>query len=165
MTISLKDFILTGQFGPVHIGMSVDELKQHLGKPGDVHESEAGGILFYNGFEFYYYTDSYTLHGIQNDNLRYEGPDQKSACLYYFNEAILVDTWFIEFGEPLNYQQVLERLKQEGIPFEKHARDDYDELKFPGGVTFDFENWKDYEGKQTINREEAMLNGIRYFTY
>lgn len=165
MTISLKNFILSGNFGPVYIGMPIDDLKQHFGEPGDSYDSGAGtGLLFYNGFEFYYYTDNGAVYGIQNDNLQYEGPDRKSDGLYYFDDTILVDTWFIEFGVPLTYQQVLKHLTQEGISFEERARDDYDELKFPSGVTFDFENWKDYTGKQIINREEAVLNGIRYFT-
>lgn len=164
--ISLKDFILTGDFGPVYIGMFVEELKNHLGEPGDHYNSGNGsGLLFYNGFEFYYYTDSNMLYAIQNDNLRHEGPERKSAHLYYFNDTILVDSWFMEFGKPVTYKKVLERLRQEGIVFEEKARDDYDELIFPSGVTFDFENWKDNEGKQIISREEAVLNGIRYFSH
>lgn len=167
MTISLKDFILSGNFGPVYIGMPIDELKQHLGEPGDSYDSGAGaGLLFYNGFEFYYYTDNGAVHGIQNDNLRYEGgPDRKSDCLYYLDDTILVDTWFIEFGKPLSYQQVTELLKREDVSFEACEKDGYDELKFPSGVRFDFDNWKDDEGKRIINREEAVLNGIRYFVY
>jgi len=166
MTISLKDFVLSGRFGPVYIGMPIDELKHYLGEPGDSYESKSGaGFLFYNGFEFYYYTDTNTVHGIQNDNLRYEGPDRKSDYLYYVDDAILVDTWFIEFGNPLNFTQVTELLKREDISFEACEKDGYDELKFPSGVRFDFENWKDDEGKKIINREEAALNGIRYFTY
>lgn len=167
MTISLKDFILTGNFGPVYIGMPIDELKKYFGKPGDSYESQSGaGLLFYNGFEFYYYTDNRTVHGIQNDNLRYEGgPEMKHAHLYYINDTVLINTWFIEFGKPLSYKLVKETLRQEHIDFEEHEQAGYDELKFPSGVRFDFENWQDNKGKKIMNREEAVLNGIRYFTY
>lgn len=164
--ISLKDFILTGHFGPIYIGMPMEELKEYLGEPSDHFDSGSGSaVMFYNGFEFYYYTDSNMLYAIQNDNIRHEGPERKSAHLYYVNNTILVDTWFLEFGKPVTYKKVLERLRQEGIVFEEKARDDYDELVFPSGVTFDFENRKDDEGKQIISREQAALNGIRYFSY
>lgn len=166
MTISLKNFILSGNFGPVYIGMPIDELKQHLGEPGDSHDSGAGaGILFYNGFEFYYYTDTGAVHGIQNDNLLYEGPDRKSDGLYYFEDTILVDTWFIEFGKPLSYKQVKENLEREDIFFEECEKDAYNELRFSSGVRLDFGNWKDDDGRQIIDRDEAALNGIRYFIY
>ena len=163
MTISFKDFILSGRFGPVYIGMPIDELKQLFGEPGDSHDSGAGtALLFYEGFEFYYYTETNTLYAIQNDNVQYEHPDAKGN-VFQFRGDIQIDTWFIQFGEPLSYQQVLEHLRAENIPFEEHHKSDYDELKFPSGVTMDFENWKDDEGKVILERNEASLNGIRYF--
>ncbi len=164
MTISLKDFILTGRFGPIYIGMPMDELKRILGEPGDSHDSGAGtALLFYEGFEFYYETDRNTLYGIQNDNVQYELPDIQGN-VFQFKDDIQIDTWFIQFGKPLSYAQVVGFLRSEKIEFQERDRIDYDELKFPSGVTFDFENWKDYTGKQIISREEAALNGIRYFT-
>lgn len=164
--ISLKEFVLSGCFGPVYLGMPLEELKKHFGKPADSYDSGMGsGLWFYNGFEFYYYTKTNTLFGIQNDNICHEGPEKKSEHLYFFDEDTLIDTWFLDFGKKIPYRKVVTRLQNEGISFETENRGDYDELRFSSGVAFDFENREGISEKEKVSREEASLIGIRYFLY
>ena len=157
--------MLTGRFGPVYMGMPLDELKQVLGEPSESYDSGAGtALLFYKGFEFYYFTDDNTLYGIQNDNVSYEIPDVIENR-FRFNDDLEIDTWFIHFGKALTYEQVLIFLDHEQVGFEKHDKPDHDEITLPGGVSFDFENYKDEQGNMKFERTKAKLIGIRYFVF
>jgi hypothetical protein len=50
--ISLKQWIKTGTFGPVHLGMSSDEVQQRLGPPPQFREKRPM-IWKYGGVEIY----------------------------------------------------------------------------------------------------------------
>jgi hypothetical protein len=55
ITISLKDFVLNGNFGPVKIGMTRDEVVNLLGEPEREGDFGSGyGGLIYAWYEFFY---------------------------------------------------------------------------------------------------------------
>lgn len=63
--IYLKDFVLTGQFGPVKLGMSKEEMIQVLGQPDDDIDYDTGSCgLYYGWYEFFYFKDSEKINGI-----------------------------------------------------------------------------------------------------
>lgn len=158
-TISLKDFILTGKFGQISLGMTKSEVVEYLGKPSETADFSSGASgLFYNGFEFFYWTDNEKIFGIQNDNL--EQLLTKNTN-YKLNKHTIVDTSFFSFSKTLTYRNITEYLTKENITFETVNRGEYDEIKFLSGVTFDFEN---AEPKQDVffDRSHLKLNGIRF---
>ncbi|MFT3793105.1 hypothetical protein [Flavobacterium sp.] len=156
ITIDLKDFLLTGNFGPVVIGMTKDDVIHWLGDPGQVHDFKSGSaVLFYNGFELFYSTDDDQLYAIQNDNLYYLFEENAP---YPINEKVSVDTSFLHFGKPLTLGNLKDYLAQQQIDFEIVHKDEYDEIVLESGVKFDFEN-------RGSKPDACLLNGIRYFKY
>jgi hypothetical protein len=157
-TISLKDFILTGNFGLVSLGMSKNEVIEYLGQPNETADFETGASgLFYNGFEFFYWTDNDKIFSIQNDNL-----DQllTKEAEYKLNDTIIVDTSFLLFRQTLTYKNLTEYLKKQNIIFDTVDKGEYHIIKFLSGVIFDFENEELPKAKHGISN--LKLNGIRY---
>lgn len=158
ITISLINFILTGNFGRISLGMTKNEVIEYLGNPNEVADFGTGASsLFYNGFEFFYWTDKEKIFAIQNDNLEILFTDKSK---YKLNDNIIIDTSFFFFGQSLTYKHLTEYLKQESIKFDIIDRGEYDVIKFLSGVTFDFENKKLAQDK--YDKGSLKLNGIRY---
>lgn len=156
ITISIKDLILTGNFGPVSIGMAKNEIVDYLGQPDEQRDFSSGsGVLFYNGFEIFYTTDDGQSYAIQNDNLYYLFEETRP---YEINQKVSVDTSFLHFGQPLTFGNLKVYLAAQQIAFEIVHKEAYDEIVFASGVTFDFEN----RGNKS---DGSALNGIRYFKY
>jgi len=182
--ISLKDFIITGQFGPVTIGMTKDEVIKTLGKPDSDNDYGAGsGGLMYAWYEFFYSKDSLTIDGIQNDHLttwpgskRQKIKDHQEAICFQ-NDSISIDIWFLKVGKDITYGEVINILRTEQIPFEEMNDQDQGHLiKFKSGVTMDFNDqsvlWLGgMDGTVKPNEdiiptlEHQYLNGIRLFDF
>lgn len=177
--ISLKDFITTGEFGPVRIGMTKDEVIKVLGQPDSDNDYGTGsGGLMYAWYEFFYWQDSLKINGIQNDHLtNWQVGKIKihKEAICFQNDKISIDIWFLQVGKNISYGEVINILKSEGIPFEE-INDQYRGrlIKFKSGVTMDFDDqsglWhedKDENIEQNeniiITLENQLLNGIRLF--
>jgi len=157
--ISLKDFILTGNFGQISLGMTKREVIEYLGEPSETIDFGAGvSELFYNGFEFFYWTDNEKIFGIQNDSI--EQLFTKNTK-YILNKNTNVDTSFFSFSKTLTYKNLTEYLIKENITFDRVNKGEYDEIKFLSGVTFDFENSEHMENID-FDRNNLRLNGIRF---
>ena len=112
-TISLKDFLLTGNFGPVPFRTTKAEIISLLGKPGEDRDFGSGiSYLFYNGFEFLYWTEDGELYAIQNDSI---GNLFEDSELYPLNETTQVDLSFLCFGKSLSFGNIKTHLTQHGI--------------------------------------------------
>lgn len=168
LNISLKTFALTGEFGPVKIGMHRDEIVRLLGEPEADSDFGAGSSgLLYSWYEFFYLTDSGQLFAIQNDHL-YGASDWHADCILFENEKWKLDAWFLEVGKNFTMEEMRNILKEEGIPFEEQAH--YESFMFllPSGVYFDFFDPDDdfflFKEKAEGKRDELhYLNGIRFF--
>jgi len=177
--ISLKDFIITGEFGPVKIGMTKDEVIKVLGQPDSDNDYGTGsGGLMYAWYEFFYWQDSLKINGIQNDHLINWTTGKRKIhkeAIYFKNDKISLDIWFLQVGKNISYREVTKILKSEGISFEE-INDQYRGhlIKFKSGVTMDFDDqvglWledKNCNNEQNesiiITLENQLLNGIRLF--
>jgi hypothetical protein len=182
--ISLKDFIITGQFGNVGIGSTKEDVIKTLGQPdSDYVNSHGSGELIYAWYEFFYYPQDLKIVGIQNDHLT-TLPESKrkkikmhKEAICYQNDQIVIDTWFLKPGHDITYREVIAVLQKEKIRFEE-KKDEFENyiIQFESGVTMDFDDlsglwiknddgiFKQYENIiQDVN--EFLLQGIRLFDF
>ena len=161
--ISLKDFILTGQFGQITLGDSKDKIIKYLGKPNNDCDFGTGlSGLNYLGFEFFYWTESQNLQTIQNDSLGFLFNNASNSTIFKLNKKVGIDFSIFSNAQNLTFKSLTEHLKKERFKFTENesAEHFYAELSFESGVIFDFENWQD---DSKSDRNDLKLNGIRYF--
>ena len=173
--ISLKEFILTGLFGPVKLGMTKEEVIKHLGEPdceGDYNKGFGG--LVYSRYEFFYNQADKIINGIQNDHLMVAGGNKKKNKIWH-KEAIVfesqffyVDLWFLRVGRNFNYEEVVDILKKDDISFElKYNQFIGHYIQFDSGVYMDFQDLDDTffceKESPKIALDSLFLSGIRLF--
>lgn len=174
-TIYLKDFALTGEFGPVKIGMTKDEVIQIMGEPeSDSNFGTGSSGLVYGWYEFFYNTKTGILKSIQNDHLQANCSDHDESIIVK-NDNIEIDIWFLKLNQDLTRSDVKKALKKQGIPFIEEEYWESDIIRFESGVYLDFDDrsgvWAINEDgtiekdKSVVieNKENFVLNGIRYF--
>ena len=172
--ISLKEFALTGQFGPVQIGMTEEEVLDLLGEPEKtLNLSKPYEGIAYNWYEFFFVKKTGKLYGIQNDHLQFDCSNHEEMILFK-NEKFKVDTWFIEVNRELTRRDVRKILKEERIPFTEKEHFEDTVFLFESGVYLDFDNrdgsyvydgedWEKDESVVIHEKEDEVLNGIRYY--
>jgi len=111
-SVSMREFLRSGEFGPVRLGDSIDSLRSVFGEPpivgGTSHQDRAPGIWKYGDIEFHLTSDA------------------KRVCLIFcdtFEQLQLgpvasFDRWFFE-GHPL-VELVERELVSAGIGFHRH---------------------------------------------
>jgi hypothetical protein len=111
-SVSMREFLRSGEFGPVRLGDSVDSLRSMLGEPpvigGTSRRHRMPGIWKYGDIEFHLTSD------------------RKSVCLIFCDNfeqlqlgpAASFDRWFFE-GHPSAELVELE-LASAGIGFQRH---------------------------------------------
>tara|TARA_B100000795_G_C22534579_1_gene336458 strand:+ start:21 stop:566 length:546 start_codon:yes stop_codon:yes gene_type:complete len=173
--IYLKKFALTGEFGPVKIGMSKDQVIQLMGEPETDQDFGSGSSgLLYSWYEFFYETETGVLNSIQNDHLQ-DDCSNHDESITFKNDKIEIDTWFLRLNQDLTRSDVKKALMSQGIPFSEEEYWGSDIIRFESGVYLDFDDrdgvWgidedgtveKD-ESVVVQNKENFVLNGIRYF--
>jgi hypothetical protein len=147
-TISLKNFLRTGNFGFVEMGMKKEEVIAILGKPFCENEINDGIALLYGWYEFYFWNENQQLFAIQNDSLQFKN------CLHFENQHFKLDTWFLQAGKMPTLQRVKQILDNTHIKYTEEEQYELHILTLESGVTIDFEIEKGY-----------VLNGIRYFVH
>ncbi|WP_299715194.1 hypothetical protein [uncultured Tenacibaculum sp.] len=173
--IYLKDFIITGDFGPVKIGMTKQEVINLLGEPDSDNDFGSGTFgLLYSWYEFFFDKKTQVLKSIQNDHLQANCSEHDEMILFK-NDKFEIDIWFLKVNYDITYKEVKEILKRENISFSEEKYWDNDIIKFESGVFLDFDDrddiWEIYEDGTTkkdenliiSNKENFVLNGIRYF--
>jgi hypothetical protein len=148
LTISLKDFITTGKFGPIELGMTIEQVKEILGEP----EMWTGpdftpghGIIVYAWYEFFYFTETRAVYGIQNDHLAtmpnpITGRVNNKRDICFTNELFTIDTWFLKKNRYMTYEQVIDRLDKDGISYTMNWEHGYIKLTLQSGVYIVFDD-------------------------
>ncbi|NOT93268.1 hypothetical protein [Ferruginibacter sp.] len=176
MEISLREFILKGNFGPVQIGMTKNEIINTLGKPDSDTDYGESGELYYGYYEFFYWTENQILFAIQNDHLIADCTNHNEMILFE-NNNFKIDVWFLEVGRDFTYKEIKDILNKEGLEYTEEIsyKNGPNILKFKSGVFFDFssgyigwgsdeessETWHQLE-KTIENLDDYILNGIGY---
>ncbi len=179
-TIQLKEFIKTGSFGPISIGSKKSEIVNELGKKFEYADCGETQIIKYGWYEFFYWTETEIVFGIQNDHLQADCVNHKEM-INFRSESWIIDKWFLQDNKNISFGQVEDLLKKENIPFDivpayKGCNENVIKCS-KSNVTLDFvneyslveldekgklENWKEYVEEEQPN---FVLNGIRLFDY
>jgi hypothetical protein len=178
-TIQLKEFVKTGKFGTIGIGSTKSDVIDLLGEDFDFGDFGDSQIIKYGWYEFFYWTNTGKLFGIQNDHLVANCTNHDELILFE-NGLWKLDKWFLRENENFTFKQVMEILEQERIPF-------VIEPVYPGcdenlikctesNVKFDFTmgySYTEMDERGNFNgwvevmlaekEEDAVLNGIRLF--
>jgi hypothetical protein len=71
--ISLKEFLKTGEFGPIKVGISTkNDVLEQLGEHDGIGDFDDTQIIRYGWYEIFYWTNSEIVYAIQNDHLQYD---------------------------------------------------------------------------------------------
>lgn len=179
-TIHLKEFIRTGKFGTISIGSKKADVVNALGNKFDFADCGETQIIKYGWYEFFFWTESELLFGIQNDHLQADCTNHKEM-IHYKSKLWLIDKWFLEVNRNITFGKVEEYLISEGISYDivpAYKGCDENVIKcMQSNVTFDFtneyrlvelnekgifKNWKEFIENEQSN---FVLNGIRLFDY
>ncbi len=152
MKISIEEFIKTGKFGSLELGVSKEMALSILGEPdSDTDLGETGSILLYAWYEFFFNREN-KLHSIQNDNY-----DPKDEASYSFkNEKIEIDPWFLNAVDNQTIEEISDILNQKSIEFEIIDYYGRDAIRLESGVVIDFDEEENEFGIK-------ILIGVRYW--
>lgn len=146
--ISLNSFAKTGLFGNIKVGeSSKNDVIQLLGDNYEWADCGESQIIKYGWYEFFYWTESQLIFGIQNDHLKFDCTNH-DEMICFENEIVKIDHWFLKVNEHITYSNLKEIFNQEGIPY-KVNRQPYDGaldyIELSNGIAFDFDdslvNW------------------------
>jgi len=178
-TIKLKNFIVTGEFDKIKVGVStkqdVIDLMGNDFEFGDFGESK---IIKYGWYEFFYWRNNEQVFGIQNDHLQFDCFNH-NEMINYQNENITIDNWSLENDKNIDFQTIIKIIKKEKIEY-KLDIDNFEGaikyVKLSNGITIDFDNelttWTynksedewDIKNEIIEKQEDYILNGIRLFS-
>ena len=152
MIISIEEFLRSGEFGPVVIGMSKEEVIEYLGQPDSDNDiDKSGSILLYSWYEFFFNNEN-KLYSIQNDN--YDSTDASS--FEFKNESIEIDSWFLNNTRNQSIDNIIELLSLKKIDYSVIDYFGRNVIKLTSGVVVDFDEEKNTHGVKE-------LIGIRYW--
>jgi hypothetical protein len=180
-TIQLKEFIKTGKFGTIGIGSTKTDVIKLLGEGFDFADCDETQIIKYGWYEFFYWTNTEKIFGIQNDHLMNDCANH-SEMIILENSVCGLDKWFLKENENITFKQISELLAKENIAFvvePTYPGCDENIIKcIESNVKFDFAmgysytqmddngEFKDWVEVVLAEKEEdAVLNGIRLFEY
>lgn len=179
-TIHIKEFIRTGQFGTISIGSTKTDVINALGNKFDFADCGETQIIKYGWYEFFYWTDSELIFGIQNDHLQADCTNHKEM-IDFKSKLWTIDKWFLQVSKNITFGQIESFLTTEKIPYEiipAYKGCEQNVIKcLKSNVTLDFVNeyrlieynekgkfksWKEFVEDDQPN---FVLNGIRLFEY
>jgi hypothetical protein len=174
MKISLKDFLLTGHFGRIQLGMTDEEISKELGAPKDRGDYDDDSFSFFYGeYELFFDRESRKLLGLQNDHLATRDQDDRESIVTFKNNQFEIDAWIIDLKKNSEYSEIISHLDSEGINYRTEQRPFENVIHFNSGVHLDFtdqDSWIEAEtqGREVIegtiqNRDQYILNGIRLY--
>ena len=113
--ISLKDFLLTGEFGGLREDSTPSDVIEMFGEPTGIDRAEGAiRILAYGKYEISFWEDS--PDGVMNDSLLWEIEDRS-----FENEKIKIDPWIFARPEPYTKPELFKVLSDLNLRY-RHLR-------------------------------------------
>lgn len=151
MIIDIKEFVETGCFGPVTIGMSRSNVENILGTPDNDAKLSTGTIIVYSWYEFFFNLD-HKLSSIQIDNY-----DPNDLSTYeYKSDLFEIDPWILRSKRRLTFGEVKDQLTKESMNFKDIDYYGRKAIQLQSEVVIDFDDEPD-----TI--EDRPIIGFRYY--
>ena len=175
--IYLEEFIRTGRFDTITIDSTKDEIIHTLGNGFDFYDSGETQIISYGWYEFFCWTNTGKVLGIQNDHLLADCNNHAEMINSKTTEWIL-DIWFLKEGQNITFKETKKHLTRANIPFKiqpTYKGCDENIIKcLESSVSFDFSseyrlnslNSKEISITTEVKLEienDFVLNGIRLF--
>ena len=113
MIIDIKEFALSGRFGPFSIGANKSDVISELGQPDGECALHTGSEIIYSMYELFFDQDE-KLDGIQIDN--YDSNDERS--FNFENENFRIKPWLMKSPIAPKFKEVVKQLENELIEFE-----------------------------------------------
>ena len=159
VVVSMLDFLRTGEFGPVRLGISRAQLRGHLGEPEEwgpaPKAKHHAGIWKYGDIEFHFNGDALWLIFADHVEQLHGG------------RAIDLDPWIL--GGAASVEQVLESLTAAHIPYQRIVwtlDDDTERLLVGAGVELLFLDETQHmfcdEGVSPLARPGMTFHGFSY---
>lgn len=160
-TLSLRQFLTTGEWAPVKIGMTIPAVAELLGEPDCQTDFGTGTIgTLYDWNEFFFDDQTQQLMAIQNDHL-FPLPDSYGPFLFQ-NDHFSMDAWFLAEQTSWTRGQITEKLTALGITFTVQPLWGYTVLAFESGAYFDFHSSEEMGGPPMPPEEDDLI-GFRFF--
>jgi len=153
MNIEIKDFALTGQFGPITIGDSKERIISLLGTPSnEASLGDNGTTIFYGSYEFFIDTNN-ALYAIQNDGLlnTWENNSKILPAFEFYNKHITIIPWLIKNNKLLTYRDVLSELKKSSFNYKEVTYYERHSIHLPSRFVIDFEEETKDLMKKTVS--------------
>ncbi len=133
MIIDIKDFALSGQFGPFALGASKADVIETLGEPEDEASRDDGSEIIYAWYELFFDSND-RLCAIKIDHY-----DARHVSSYqYRNENFEIAPWLMTSPEAPTMQDVMAELDREAIEYRSETDGGRHHLVLSSGVTIDF---------------------------
>ncbi|AFM05582.1 hypothetical protein Fleli_3251 [Bernardetia litoralis DSM 6794] len=178
--IYLKEFIKTGKFATLEVGVSSKKDVINL-MGNDFAFADFGDtqIIKYGCYEFFYWTEDEIIFAIQNDHLQFDCSNH-TEMINYENKNVKIDTWFLEEKKNITFEKIIEIIEKENINYKlerKNYKEALEYIQLENGITIDFCNeettWvyekaiKEWKMKTKLidGQKDYILNGIRFFDY
>ncbi len=157
----MQDFLRSGEFGPIRLGISRDQLRGHLGNPedwGPFPKSERRATIWkFGDIEFHFHFKEDALVGIFADGVeKLRGGGAINLDPWVFNGGVLVE-------------QVLESLAEANIPYQRIHQDlddNTERFQVGGGVELLFLDETQHmfceKGVSPLARPGMIFDGFSY---
>ena len=134
MLINIKQFALTGDFGPIKIGENKNSVLNILGKPDDEADlGSSGSEIIFAWYELFLDSNE-ELFAIQIDNYVSEDPETYN----FENDKFKIEPWLMTSPKAPSYNDVIVLLKSEGVSFDEFEYYERSCIKLESDVVIDF---------------------------
>lgn len=153
---------------------------QVFGRKYDFADCGETQIIKYGWYEFFYWTDTEKIFGMQNDHLPADCVNHR-GMINFKNKYCTIDKWFLKEHQNVTFRQVETYLNSENIPYSivpAYKGCDENIIKCTNSnVTFDFVNEytfaeitakgrrRNWQEVKVDHQSDYVLNGIRLFQY
>jgi hypothetical protein len=131
--ISLFDFFKYGKFDCIKLGQTKEWVLNNFPDADSQYENKPFDILKYGNIEFHFYNNILFLIFSEEFGNFNEG------------KSLIIDKWILKKPNKLKLLNVLEKLNENGIDYEKKEDNLGIKLKLESGIELTFENNNDIE--------------------
>ena len=137
-TIQLIDFFRTGHLGPIHLGMSLQEVVVQLGAPTEQYQLKNGFLLAYGGWEILFKQEKpHLAFLIQHSELLYDCTNHDEV-IRFESDLFGLDTGIIQPFQHVRLHNMKDWLDQEKIAYHIERKERQPLMKLNSGIFIDF---------------------------